>query len=207
MSCIMNGLHQSIVLVVLILCVWYGVHGWPQSICGGQRQFYEVHSVFQIAMLAWQVPSPTEPSHQPAFEVLTKLYTSFSREKMKEVLKGKVCCKGAAVVYTRLWQMCAKYKRLARDACPLHPPLLCPFLCPRWRVLNAYSSHLSNRVLLPETPILLGLAKYVFHCQWTPQISLASCSLLASVAIGKSPNIPGSLFNSTYCASTLYQAT
>lgn len=70
----MNGPYQSIVLVVLILCVWYGVHGWPQSIYRGQRQFRGVHSVFQIAMLAWQVPLPTEPSHQPAFEVLTKFF-------------------------------------------------------------------------------------------------------------------------------------
>lgn len=84
---IVNGLYQSTVLVVRILCVWYGAHKWPQSICGGQGQFRGVHSLFQIAMLAWHVPLPTKPSHQPTFEVLTKLYTSFSLEKMKEVFK------------------------------------------------------------------------------------------------------------------------
>lgn len=64
-----------------------------------RRQFRGLRSVFQIAMLAWQVPLPTEPSHQPTFEVLTKFFLLL--RKWKRCLKGKVCCKGAVMGYRR----------------------------------------------------------------------------------------------------------
>ena len=54
---------------------------------GSEDNFVDSILSFRLLCLHGKCLLPTEPSHQPAFEVLTKLYTSLSLEKVKEVFK------------------------------------------------------------------------------------------------------------------------